>query len=115
MNKFADKQLAPLKAALKAQADSRIDQSPSLNNKVKEFSKETTAKSTNAIIDLSRRTLIAIAFSSFARKKKKSLLVYNQKYAPFKLIRANTMNVKHDDNIYNYPLYLISGFPLKSD
>lgn len=45
-------------------------------------------------------------------QKKKSLLVYNQKYAPSKLIRATAMNVKHDGNIYNYPLYLISRFPL---
>lgn len=45
-------------------------------------------------------------------QKKKSLLVYNQKYAPSKLIRATTMNLKHDGDIYNYPLYLISRFPL---
>lgn len=50
-----------------------------------------------------------------ASQKKKSLLVYNQKYTPSKLIRATTMNVKHDGNIYNYPLYLISRFPLKPD
>lgn len=43
-----------------------------------------------------------------ASQKKKSLLVYNQKYAPSKLIRATPMNVKHDGNVYNYPLYLIS-------
>ena len=48
-----------------------------------------------------------------ANQKKKSLLVYNQKYAPAKLIRTTTMNLKHDGNIYNYPLYLISKFPLK--
>lgn len=47
-----------------------------------------------------------------ASQKKKSLLVYKQKYAPSKLIRASTMNVKHDGDIYNYPLYLISRFPL---
>ncbi|NGX51132.1 MAG: hypothetical protein K1060chlam2_00990 [Chlamydiae bacterium] len=41
-------------------------------------------------------------------QKKKSLLIYNQKYAPSKLIRASTMNLKHDGKIYNYPLYLIS-------
>lgn len=46
-------------------------------------------------------------------QKKKSLLVYNQKYSPSKLIRATTMNLKHDGAIYNYPLYLISRFPLK--
>ncbi len=45
-------------------------------------------------------------------QKKKSLLVYNQKYAPEKLMRATLMNIKHDGNIYNYPLYLISRCPL---
>ncbi|NNM43835.1 MAG: ATP-binding protein [Chlamydiae bacterium] len=45
-------------------------------------------------------------------QKKKSLLVYNQKYTPSKLIRATTMNLKHDGDIYNYPLYLISQFPI---
>lgn len=47
-----------------------------------------------------------------ASKKKKSLLTYNQKYNPSKLIRATTMNLKHDGDIYNYPLYLISQFSL---
>lgn len=47
-----------------------------------------------------------------ASQKKKSLLVYNQKYAPSQLIRSTTMNLKHDGNVYNYPLYLISRFPL---
>ncbi|MES2199964.1 MAG: AAA family ATPase [Chlamydiota bacterium] len=47
-------------------------------------------------------------------QKKKSLLVYNQKYAPSKLIRASSMNLKHDGDIYNYPLYLISRFPIGS-
>lgn len=41
-------------------------------------------------------------------QKKKSLLVYDQKYSPSKLIRATTMNLKHDGAIYNYPLYMIS-------
>lgn len=45
-------------------------------------------------------------------QKKKSLLIYNQKYDPSKLIRTSTMNLKHNGNIYNYPLYLISRFPL---
>jgi len=47
-----------------------------------------------------------------ASQKKKSLLAYKQKYAPSKLIRATTMNLKHDGDICNYPLYLISRFPL---
>jgi predicted AAA+ superfamily ATPase len=45
-------------------------------------------------------------------QKKKSLLIYNQKYTPSKLIRATTMNLKHDGSIYNLPLYLVSRFPL---
>jgi len=48
-----------------------------------------------------------------ASQKKKSLLVYKQKYAPSKLIRTSAMNLKQDGDIYNYPLYLISRFPLK--
>lgn len=47
-----------------------------------------------------------------ASQKKKSLLVYNQKYAPSKLIRATVMNLKHDGDIYNYPLYLTCRIPL---
>lgn len=43
-------------------------------------------------------------------QKKKSLLVYGDKYAPSKLTRTTLMNLKHDGNIYNYPLYLISRF-----
>lgn len=45
--------------------------------------------------------------------KKKSLLVYQQKYAPSKLFRATTMNLKHDGNIYNFPLYLVSRCPFE--
>lgn len=45
-------------------------------------------------------------------QKKKSLLIYNQKYSPSQVIRATTMNLKHDGDIYNYPLYLVSRFPL---
>ncbi len=44
-------------------------------------------------------------------QKKKSLLVYGNKYSPSKLTRTTLMNLKHDGNIYNYPLYLISRFP----
>lgn len=51
---------------------------------------------------------------SGASLKKKSLLVYKQKYEKSILARATTMNLKHDGDIYNYPLYLISRFPLKS-
>ncbi len=44
-------------------------------------------------------------------EKKKSLLVYGSKYLPVKLTRTTLMNLKHDGNIYNYPLYLVSRFP----
>ena len=43
-----------------------------------------------------------------ANQKKKSLLVYQEKYAPSKLMRATTMNLKHDGDIYNFPLYMVS-------
>ncbi|MBS0621398.1 MAG: ATP-binding protein [Verrucomicrobia bacterium] len=45
-------------------------------------------------------------------QKKKSLLVYQKKYAPSKLLRATLMNLKHDGDIYNYPLYMISQLRL---
>lgn len=41
-------------------------------------------------------------------QKKKSLLSYEQKYSPSKLLRTSTMNLKHDGALCNYPLYLIS-------
>lgn len=44
-------------------------------------------------------------------QKKKSLLVYKEKYPTSTLTRATLMNLKHDGDIYNYPLYLISRFP----
>lgn len=45
-------------------------------------------------------------------QKKKSLMVYNQKYSPSKLIRSTTMNLKHDGSVYNHPLYFISRINL---
>ncbi len=44
--------------------------------------------------------------------KKKSLIVYKQKYHASKLLRASTMNLKHDGDVYNYPLYLVSRIDL---
>jgi predicted AAA+ superfamily ATPase len=49
-----------------------------------------------------------------ASQKKKSLLVYQQKYAPAKLARSTTMNLKQDGAITNYPLYFISRFFAKA-
>ncbi|NGX61703.1 MAG: hypothetical protein K940chlam9_01192 [Chlamydiae bacterium] len=40
--------------------------------------------------------------------KKKSLLVYGKKFPTTTLNRTTPMNLKHDRNIYNYPLYFIS-------
>lgn len=58
--------------------------------------------------------ILPLEVKAGSSQKKKSLLVYNQKYAPAKLIRATTMNLKHDGDIYNYPLYLISRIPIKN-
>lgn len=52
--------------------------------------------------------IFPLEVKSGANQKKKSLLVYNEKYTPSKLIRSTSMNLKHDGDIYNYPLYLIS-------
>ncbi len=52
--------------------------------------------------------IIPLEVKAGSSQRKKSLLVYNQKYQPSKLLRASTMNLKKDGDIYNYPLYLIS-------
>lgn len=52
--------------------------------------------------------IIPLEVKAGESQKKKSLLVYNKKYSPSKLLRATTMNLKHDGDIYNYPLYFIS-------
>ena len=41
-------------------------------------------------------------------RKKKSLLVYGEKYQPNVLLRTSLMNLKKDRNVCNIPLYLIS-------
>jgi uncharacterized protein len=43
--------------------------------------------------------------------KKKSLLVYQNKYHPSKLFRATTMNLKEDNKLVNLPLYMIANLP----
>ncbi len=60
-------------------------------------------------------TIHPLEVKAGANQKKKSLLVYGQKYHPSQLIRATTMNVKHDGAIYNYPLYLVSRIPLNGE
>jgi predicted AAA+ superfamily ATPase len=44
--------------------------------------------------------------------RKKSLLVYMEKYHPKIISRATLMNLKQDGITCNYPLYLISRFPI---
>lgn len=60
-----------------------------------------------------RHEIYPLEVKAGENQKKKSLLVYNQKYAPSKLLRATAMNLKHDGDIYNYPLYLVSRILLK--
>lgn len=43
--------------------------------------------------------------------KKKSLLLYGDKFAPPALSRATSMNFRRDGVIRNYPLYAVSRFP----
>lgn len=43
-------------------------------------------------------------------RRKKSLLVYDQKFQPDLLLRASIMNFKLDGKVLNYPLYLIGEF-----
>lgn len=48
---------------------------------------------------------------SGVNERKKSLIVYSQKYEPAKLLRASLRNLQHDGSLYNYPLYLVSRLP----
>lgn len=45
-------------------------------------------------------------------KRKKSLLVYDQKYSPPVLSRASLMNLRRDGRVCNYPLYAVKKFPM---
>lgn len=47
-------------------------------------------------------------------KKKKSLLIFGEKYKPMSLLRSTLMNLKQDKNIKNYPLYMVKEI-LKSE
>lgn len=52
-----------------------------------------------------------LEIKSGATTKKKSLLVYGEKYQPDLLIRASAMNLKKDGKILNCPLYLLGELP----
>lgn len=58
------------------------------------------------------QTIYPLEVKAGNSQKKKSLLVYGNKYKADVLSRATLMNLKHDGAIYNYPLYLISRFPI---
>ncbi len=58
-------------------------------------------------------TILPLEIKSGMSNKKKSLLVYDQKYQPTILNRASLMNLKQDGKIRNYPLYLLERFPLE--
>ncbi|MBI5274122.1 MAG: ATP-binding protein [Chlamydiales bacterium] len=45
--------------------------------------------------------------------KKKSLLVYQEKYHSPVLSRSSLMNLKKDGNLCNYPLYYMNRFPME--
>jgi len=52
--------------------------------------------------------ILPLEVKAGANHKKKSLLVYDQKYNPHKLLRTTSMNLKRDGKVCNYPLYMIS-------
>ena len=47
--------------------------------------------------------------------RKKSLLIYAEKYQPKFISRATLMNLKQDGMVCNYPLYIVGLFPLIRD
>lgn len=55
--------------------------------------------------------LFPLEVKSGSSTKKKSLLVYQQKYNPPIISRASLMNLKKDGNVCNYPLYYVGKFP----
>ncbi len=59
-----------------------------------------------------KNNLIPIETKAGTSSKKKSLLVYINKYQPKHAVRTSPMNLKCDGNITNYPLYLLEKFPL---
>jgi predicted AAA+ superfamily ATPase len=56
--------------------------------------------------------IFPLEVKSGSSAKKKSLLVYQEKYQPKVISRSTLMNLKKDGKVCNYPLYFISRFPL---
>lgn len=61
----------------------------------------------------SEGNIFPLEVKSGTSAKKKSLLVYQQKYQPSVICRSTLMNLKKDGNVCNYPLYFISRFPMR--
>lgn len=59
-------------------------------------------------------TIHPLEVKSGTSNKKKSLLVYDEKWHPIVLNRASLLNLKQDGRICNYPLYLMEKFPITS-
>jgi hypothetical protein len=57
--------------------------------------------------------LFPLEVKSGTSTKKKSLLVYQERYHPTVLSRSSLMNLKKDGNVCNYPLYFVSRFPME--
>lgn len=53
-------------------------------------------------------SIFPLEIKAEASLKKKSLLIYDERYGPSRLFRTSTMNLKLDGKIHNFPLYLIS-------
>ncbi len=60
----------------------------------------------------SNGTIFPLEIKSGTSAKKKSLLVYQEKYHPSVISRSTLMNLKKDGKVCNYPLYFISRFPM---
>jgi uncharacterized protein len=56
-------------------------------------------------------TIYPLEVKAGVSSKKKSLLVYGDRYPDCILSRATLNNLRHDGRIYNYPLYLLEKFP----
>lgn len=55
--------------------------------------------------------LYPLEVKSGLSQKKRSLLVFGEKYKIHNLARAGLRNLKHDGHIFNYPLYMVCRFP----
>ena len=56
-------------------------------------------------------TIFPLEVKSGMSTKKKSLLIYKEKYDPHVIARTSLMNLKQDGKVINFPLYLINRFP----